>query len=205
MARWWKVSLAMQLIVLLQFGNCSIDSCPTSCSCLPLKTRGLIVNCSSRHLRDLPDLPLITVQLYLQNNLIRSVPPGALDHLVSLQEVDVSGNPWNCDCQILYFKSWFDSVADQRNLANTRCATPNTVSMKPFQTLTGNDMPPCGRTWPTKCRKFFIRDLYMIGLAVLVLILMSYVVRMSRKLACRVAVTTSSRHMKAANESYKSK
>ncbi|XP_044157431.1 platelet glycoprotein IX [Bufo gargarizans] len=202
---WRRISIYIQLTVFIQLCNCNIDSCPTPCSCFPLQTRGLIVNCSSRHLKDLPDLPVITVQLYLQNNLITSVSPGAFDHLVSLQEVDVSGNPWHCDCQILYLKSWFDSITVQKNPENLRCATPNTVSMKPFQNLTGNDMIPCRRTWPIKCKKFFIRDLYMIGLAVLVLVLMSYVVRMARKLACRVAVTTSSRHQKTSNESYKSK
>ncbi|KAG9483672.1 platelet glycoprotein IX [Eleutherodactylus coqui] len=201
---WIKIFVCIQLIALVQLCNCSIDLCPTPCSCFPLQTRGLIVNCSSRHLRDLPDLPVITVRLYLQNNLITSVSPGALDHLVSLQEFDMSGNPWNCDCQILYLKSWLDSIPVQRNSANMRCATPNTVSMKPFQNLTGNDMSPCRRTWPIKCKRFFIRDLYLIGLAVLVLILMSYVVRMARKLACRIAVNTCSRHKKTSNESYKS-
>lgn len=202
---WKKISICIQLIIFVQLCNCNIDSCPTPCSCFPLQTRGLIVNCSSRHLKDVPDLPLITVRLYLQNNLITSVSPGALDHLVSLQEVDVSGNPWNCDCQILYLKSWLDSIPVQRNPEKLRCATPNMVSRKPFQNLTGNEMTPCRRAWPTKCKKFFIRDLYMIGLAVLVLILMSYVLRMARKLACRVAVTISSHHKKASNENYKSK
>ncbi|XP_056384222.1 platelet glycoprotein IX-like [Hyla sarda] len=202
---WNKISTYLQLLVLVQLCKCSIDSCPTPCSCFPLQTRGLIVNCSSRNLKDVPDLPVITVRLYLQNNLITSVSPGALDHLVSLQEVDVSSNPWNCDCQILYLKSWLDAIPLQRNAANLRCATPNTVSMKPFQNLTGNDMTSCRRTWPIKCRKFFVRDLYMIGLVVLVLILMSYVVRMARKLACRVAVTTAFQYKKALNESFKSK
>ncbi|XP_075688458.1 platelet glycoprotein IX [Rhinoderma darwinii] len=202
---WRKIPIFIQLNILAQLCNCSIDSCPTPCSCFPLQTRGLIVNCSSRHLKDVPDLPVITVRLYLQNNVITSVFPGALDHLVSLQEVDVSDNPWNCDCQILYLKSWLDSIPVQRNPKSLKCATPNTVSMKPFQNLTGDDMTLCRRTWPIKCKKFFIRDLYMIGLAVFVLILMSYVVRMARKLACCVAVTTVSRHKKSSNESYKSK
>ncbi|KAM3915640.1 platelet glycoprotein IX [Leptodactylus fuscus] len=202
---WRKFPICIQLFVLLHLGTCSIDSCPTPCSCSQLQTRGLIVNCSSKHLKDVPDLPVITVRLYLQNNLITSVSPGTLDHLVSLQEVDMSGNPWNCNCQILYLKSWLDSIPVQRNPSNLRCATPSTVSMKPFQNLTGNDMTPCRRTWPIKCKQFFVRDLYMIGLAVLTLILMSYVVRMARKLACRIAVTTSSCQTKPSNESYKSK
>ncbi|XP_069824947.1 platelet glycoprotein IX-like isoform X2 [Dendropsophus ebraccatus] len=202
---WRKLPFCVQLIALVQLCNCSIDSCPAPCSCFSLETRGLIVNCSSRHLRDVPDLPILTVRLYLQNNLITSVSPGSLDHLVSLQEVDVSGNPWNCDCQILYLKSWLDAVPVQRNAGNLRCTTPNTLSMKPFRNLTGNDLTSCTRAWPIKCKKFFVRDLYLIGLAVVVLILMSYVVRMARKLACRVAVTTGSYCKKALNESYKSK
>ncbi|XP_071982888.1 platelet glycoprotein IX-like [Engystomops pustulosus] len=200
-----KISVCILLTALIQLCNCSIDSCPGPCSCFPLQTSGLIVNCSSRHLKDVPDLPEITVRLYLQNNLITSVTPGALDHLVGLQEVDMSGNPWSCDCQILYLKSWIESIPVQRNPRNLKCATPNTVSMKQLENLTGNDMSPCRRTWPIKCRKFFIRDLYLIGLTVLVLILMSYVVRMARKLACRIAVTTRTCHKKASSESYKSK
>ncbi|CAI9612923.1 unnamed protein product [Staurois parvus] len=193
------------LLLSVGFGESSIDSCPTSCSCGVIETHGLIVNCSSRHLITVPDLPFTTVKLYLQNNFMTTVPPGALDHLVSLQEVDVSGNPWNCDCSILYLKAWFDSQPVQRNPAKVQCATPHSASMKAFQDLTGNEIPRCGRPWPIKCKRFFVRDLYINGLAVVVLIFMSYIARMARKLSCRVAVSTRSFQKTSMKENSKSK
>ncbi|XP_018412672.1 PREDICTED: platelet glycoprotein IX-like [Nanorana parkeri] len=193
------------LLVLIHDGESSTDLCPTSCSCSAIETHGLIVNCNSRHLKTVPDLPITTVKLYLQNNLMTTVPPGALDHLVSLQEVDISGNPWNCDCNILYLKAWLDSQPVQRNHANVQCATPQSASMKAFQNLTGNEMPRCGKPWPIKCKRFFVRDLYMNALAVVVLIFMSYIARMARKLSCRVAVSPRSLQNTSTKETSKSK
>ncbi|XP_077308283.1 platelet glycoprotein IX-like [Lithobates pipiens] len=193
------------MLLLFGFGASSIDLCPTSCSCGAIETHGLIVNCSSKHLTTVPDLPITTVKLYLQNNLMTTVSPGALDHLASLQEVDVSGNPWNCDCSILYLKAWLDSQPVQRNPAKVQCATPQSASMKAFKDLTGNEIPRCGRPWPIKCKKFFVRDLYINGLAVVVLVFMSYIARMARKLSCRVAVSTPFLQKTSMKETSKSK
>ncbi|KAM5148639.1 platelet glycoprotein IX [Mantella aurantiaca] len=194
-----------KLLLLVHYGESSIDLCPPACSCGVIETHGLIVNCSSRHLTNVPDLPIITVKLYLQNNVITTIPPGALDHLVSLQEVDVSRNPWNCDCSILYLKAWLAAQPVQRNPANVQCATSQLASMKAFQNLTGNEMPRCGRPWPIKCKRFFVRDLYINGLAVVVLIFMSYIARMARKLSCRVAVSPRSLQNTFSKETSKSK
>ncbi|XP_072277113.1 platelet glycoprotein IX [Pyxicephalus adspersus] len=199
------MSRILLLLLLIRHSESSIDLCPASCSCSMIETHGLIVNCSSRHLSAVPDLPVTTVRLYLQNNQLTTVAPGTLDHLVSLQEVDFSGNPWNCDCSILYLKVWLESQPVQRNPANVQCATPTLTSMKAFQDLTGNEMPRCGRPWPIKCKKFFVRDLYMNGLVVVVLILMSYVARIARKLSCRVAVSPKFPQTTFAKESNKSK
>ncbi|XP_075040207.1 platelet glycoprotein IX [Mixophyes fleayi] len=195
----------LRLILLVQLCNCSLDVCPSSCSCSSMEVMGLIVNCSSRHFTIVPELPENTIKLYLQHNLMTSVPPGAFDHLGSLQEVDVSGNPWDCDCNILYLKNWLDSQPVQINPGNVRCATPKTASMRLFQNLSGNEITGCRSPWPIKCRKFFVRDLYLIGFTVVLLILMSYVTRMSRRLACRVALTPNFRHKMSFTESHKSK
>ncbi|XP_063794868.1 platelet glycoprotein IX-like [Pseudophryne corroboree] len=199
------MALYMRLLLLVQLCNCSIDVCPSSCICSPMKTKGFIVNCSSRHLAAVPELPENTIKLYLQHNLMTSVPQGAFDHLVSLQEVDMSENPWDCDCKILYLKNWLESQPVQINLANVRCATPKSSSMRPFQNLTGNEIIGCQRPWPIQCKRFFVRDLYLIGFAVVILIMMSYVVQLSRRLACRVALTPIYRHKISYNESHKSK
>ncbi|XP_068111108.1 platelet glycoprotein IX-like [Hyperolius riggenbachi] len=191
------------LLLLVQYGDeQSIDLCPSSCDCTEIKIHGIAVNCSSRRLTSVPDLPMATVRLFLQNNLLTTVLPGTFDHLEALQEVDVSGNPWNCDCNILYLKAWLDSQPVQINTGNVRCASP---TKKAFQNLTGNEFPSCGRQWPINCKSFFVRDLYMNGLAVVVLILMSYVARMARNLACRVAVSTRRSHNISTKESFKSK
>ncbi|MEE6501577.1 hypothetical protein FKM82_004254 [Ascaphus truei] len=182
------ILICHKLLQLLLISTFSVESCPLSCFCTTIERKGFIVNCSFKQLRDVPSLPQSTIRLYLQNNSLTTVPTGAFDHLRNLEEVDVSNNPWNCDCSILYLKHWLDSQRSARNAGNVRCATPEPASMRPFYNLTGNEMTGCRRPWPINCHQFFVRDLVLIALALVLLILMSCAVRMSKRLACRVTM-----------------
>lgn len=80
------------------------SACPHLCSC-----HGSQINCSSRSLTSssLPvSFPAATTELHLQNNLLSSLPNGLLDDLTSLRTVFLHGNPWVCDCGILYLRAW---------------------------------------------------------------------------------------------------
>ncbi|NXN98294.1 GPIX protein, partial [Rhinopomastus cyanomelas] len=160
--------------------------CPPSCSCKSLTgTKGLHVDCSSQRLTEVPDLPIDTKRLYLQNNSLTSVPPGVLDSLNSLEEVKMSDNPWNCDCHILYLKLWLEDVSAS-SLANIRCATPAALRMKPLKQLTGNELGICKRLLPITCLEFFWRDLILIAGAIITLTLVAWAMKSSKMLVCQI-------------------
>ncbi|KFP91863.1 Platelet glycoprotein IX, partial [Apaloderma vittatum] len=162
------------------------EACPPACSCRSVGgTTGLHVDCSSKALTEVPALPADTRRLYLQNNSLTSVPPGALDSLHSLEEVKMFDNPWNCDCRILYLKLWLE-VVSVPSLANTRCATPVLLRMKPLGQLSGNEMGVCKRHHPIKCLEFFWRDLILIVGAIIALILIAWALKFSKKLVSQI-------------------
>ncbi|NXE09867.1 GPIX protein, partial [Lophotis ruficrista] len=170
----------------LLFHTTQTEVCPPSCNCKSLgEMKGLQIDCSSRKLTEVPALPVNTKRLYLQNNSLTSVPPGALDNLRSLEEVKVFDNPWNCDCHILYLKLWLEDVSAP-SLANVRCATPAPVRMKPLGELTGNDLGICKKLLPIKCLEFFWRDLILIAGAIITLILVAWALKFSKKLVCQI-------------------
>ncbi|NXX42790.1 GPIX protein, partial [Tricholaema leucomelas] len=165
------------------------EACPPSCSCKFLGDRkGLQVDCSSQGLREVPALPIDTKRLYLQNNSLTTLPPGALDSLNSLEEVKVFDNPWNCDCHILYLKLWLEDISAP-SLANVRCASPDPMRMKPLMQLTGNELGACKRLLPIKCLEFFWRDLVLIAGATFTLILVAWALKFSKKLVCQIKLS----------------
>ncbi|NWV76660.1 GPIX protein, partial [Dasyornis broadbenti] len=162
------------------------EQCPSPCRCTSLgEARGTRVDCGSRGLRSLPALPRLTRSLHLHNNSLTSIPSGALDSLGSLQELDVSHNPWHCDCHILYLKLWLQDFSAPA-LARLRCASPATLRMKPLGQLTGNELGDCKRLLPTKCLQFFWRDLILIVAAIITLLLVVWALKFSRKLVCQL-------------------
>lgn len=95
--------LLLVCLLLLCEGQRS-SACPHLCSC-----HGSQTNCSSRSLTSssLPaSFPAATTELHLQNNLLTSLPNGLLDDFTSLRTVSLHGNPWVCDCGILYLRAW---------------------------------------------------------------------------------------------------
>ncbi|XP_029852215.1 platelet glycoprotein IX [Aquila chrysaetos chrysaetos] len=179
------ISVAGFAISLL-FHMTQTEVCPSSCNCKSLgEMKGLHIDCSSRKLTEVPALPVNTKRLYLQNNSLTSVPPGALDSLRSLEEVKIFDNPWNCDCHILYLKLWLEDVSAP-SLANIRCATPAPLKKKPLSQLTGNELGICKRLLPIKCLEFFWRDLILIAGAITTLILVAWALKFSKKLVCQI-------------------
>ncbi|XP_028269879.1 platelet glycoprotein Ib beta chain [Parambassis ranga] len=89
--------------LLLVFGGQTSSACPHLCSC-----HGSRVDCSSRSFTSslLPtSFPAGTTELHLHNNLLTTLPNGLLDDL-TLHSVSLHGNPWVCDCGVLYLRAW---------------------------------------------------------------------------------------------------
>ncbi|XP_058581805.1 platelet glycoprotein IX [Neofelis nebulosa] len=117
--------------------------CPAECTCQALETMGLSVDCRGRGLTALPALPTQTRNLLLANNSLSSVPPGAFDHLPQLQVLDVTQNPWHCDCSLTYLRLWLEDRTPEA-LLHVRCASPKLATAHPLGQLTGYELGSCG-------------------------------------------------------------
>lgn len=112
-------------VLLLLFGleGQGSPACPSSCSC-----HGGQVDCSRRQLtsHSLPDrFPPGTTELRLHDNQLTALPNGLLDSLASLRSVSLHGNPWECDCGVLYLRAWLlRQPADYATHHNVTCNTP---------------------------------------------------------------------------------
>ncbi|KAI6076275.1 Platelet glycoprotein Ib beta chain [Aix galericulata] len=51
-------------------------------------------------------LPQRAEIINLAHNSLTSIPNGLFDNLKNLQIVYLQGNPWECNCDILYLRSW---------------------------------------------------------------------------------------------------
>ncbi|KAM9858761.1 platelet glycoprotein Ib beta chain [Aulostomus maculatus] len=94
-----------QLLLLYLLSVCGgqgSSACPHPCSC-----HGSRVNCSSRSLDSTslpPSFPPDTTELLLHNNTLTILPNGLLDNL-PLRSLTLQGNPWVCDCGVLYLRA----------------------------------------------------------------------------------------------------
>ncbi|XP_060793087.1 glycoprotein IX (platelet) isoform X1 [Neoarius graeffei] len=117
----------------------------SSCSCSGSPSSGLSVNCSSRDLNRIPDLPPNTTELYLQHNHLVTVLPGFFDRLLELRVVDLSGNPFHCGCNIQYLRVW---LLKNRNVTTVhpRCATPASQAHRAIISLSETMFSSCVRS-----------------------------------------------------------
>ncbi|KAK6473908.1 platelet glycoprotein IX-like [Huso huso] len=157
------------LALLLFLSPSNAQPCPVVCKCTSLGSYGYEVNCSSTGLTVVPMLPPHTTELYLQNNLLTTVPHGRLDKLQHLNNVNMSNNTWDCGCDIIYLKTWLEDQ-EAISLADVKCFTPASLAGKPLSQITGHDLAQC--TQITKCPDFVYNDiLLLLSLCILIILL----------------------------------
>ncbi|XP_029575731.1 platelet glycoprotein IX isoform X1 [Salmo trutta] len=123
-----RMLLGSGIAILLLLATSSAQPSPKPCRCSALQPSGLQVNCSSMSLMEVPPLSPDTTELYLQDNQLFTVPSGHFDRLQDLRRVTLSGNPFHCDCGILFLRTWL-----RRNWAVVSggvptCASPSGVA-----------------------------------------------------------------------------
>lgn len=45
-------------------------------------------------------------RIYLSNNKLQTLPQGLFDNLTALTSVGLTGNPWNCSCELTWLLDW---------------------------------------------------------------------------------------------------
>ncbi|XP_051950862.1 platelet glycoprotein Ib beta chain-like [Xyrauchen texanus] len=96
--------------------------CPQVCSCT-----GPVVDCSKRSLTTatLPSsFPPHTTELHLNDNHLTAFPNALLDSLPALRQAVLHGNPWSCDCGILYLRGWLLKQRNNDLIRNVSCSFP---------------------------------------------------------------------------------
>ncbi|XP_058265155.1 glycoprotein IX (platelet) [Hemibagrus wyckioides] len=116
----------------------------SSCSCSTSPSSGVSVNCSSQGLNTIPDFPSDTTELYLQHNILLTVPPGFFDSFLMLRVVDLSENPFHCGCNIRYLRAWLLKNREV-NTVPPRCSTPSSRAHRAITGLSETEFLSCVR------------------------------------------------------------
>ncbi|XP_012680938.2 platelet glycoprotein Ib beta chain isoform X2 [Clupea harengus] len=119
--------------------------CPSPCSC----GRG-VVDCSGRGLTtsSMPaSFPTGTTELRLHGNHLTALHSGVLDALSSLRSVSLHGNPWSCDCGILYLRGWLLNQKNDRLKRNVSCSSPPNLQGVLVVNLVEEDVLSSCRYW----------------------------------------------------------
>ncbi|XP_075955662.1 platelet glycoprotein Ib beta chain [Anarhichas minor] len=134
------------LCLLPLFGGQRSSACPHLCSCHDSE-----VDCSSRFLASssLPtSFPAGTSSLRLHDNRLTSLPNGLLDDLTSLSSISLHGNPWQCDCGVLYLRSWLlRQPATLTSHLGVNCSSPPGLRGRLLVYLTENEVLESCHYW----------------------------------------------------------
>ncbi|KAH0630091.1 hypothetical protein JD844_012709 [Phrynosoma platyrhinos] len=180
-----KMVTCQRLLILLFLEMASPSSCPHHCDCSPSDQNPLKVDCSFRELTTLPHLPSTTQELYLQENKLETIHSGAFDNLQMLKVINLSSNPWHCDCRILYLRNWLEDQMESMCTSDVTCFTPPSLRKRPVSELKRNELPPCS-TSQRLCSDFLFNDAPLFILVLITVVLCGFL--MTRKTKFKVEV-----------------
>ncbi|XP_062398994.1 platelet glycoprotein Ib beta chain isoform X2 [Sardina pilchardus] len=125
--------------------SAAVGVCPSPCSCT-----GGVVDCSGRGLTtsSMPSsFPTGTTELRLYDNHLTALPVGVLDALTGLRSVSLHGNPWSCDCGILYLRGWLLKQRNDGLVRNVSCSSPPGLQGTLVVNLVEHDLLSSCRYW----------------------------------------------------------
>ncbi|XP_054852645.1 platelet glycoprotein Ib beta chain [Eublepharis macularius] len=120
-------------------------TCPPPCRCA-----ANIIDCRSTDLTEetMPtSFSSSTVKLYLTDNYLTSIPKGLFDNLKDLQMVYLWGNPWMCDCDILYLRTWLQWQQNRTLYRNVMCSSPSHLQGRIISYLSEDEIIATCQSW----------------------------------------------------------
>ncbi|XP_041127582.1 SLIT and NTRK-like protein 1 [Polyodon spathula] len=82
-------------------------------------------------------------KISLHNNYFTFLPvTGVLDQLLSIIQIDLHGNPWDCSCNIVPFKQWTERLGSDVIVSDLKCESPEEFWTKDFRFLRNDLMCP---------------------------------------------------------------
>ncbi|KAM9305451.1 polycystin-1 [Gastrophryne carolinensis] len=103
---------AAGLLLGLQPGTCYQLPAATAASCSQLPAGNCTclspghLSCSGASLTEVPPLPDNVTLLDLSNNSLETLDKALFEQLHNLKEINLSDNPWLCDCQLSWLPDW---------------------------------------------------------------------------------------------------
>ncbi|XP_068127675.1 platelet glycoprotein Ib beta chain [Hyperolius riggenbachi] len=133
------------LLLVFTFISHAMAGCPSPCRC----SSG-IVDCSYNDLTasSLPEsFPPSAQVIRLDQNSLTSIPNGLLDRLPELREVHLQHNPWHCDCEILYLRSWLQGQQKRSFYRDVTCTSPEQMKGRVIMYLSEDELVTTCQYW----------------------------------------------------------
>ncbi|XP_019362512.1 PREDICTED: platelet glycoprotein Ib beta chain [Gavialis gangeticus] len=151
---------------LLGFLPLGMSSCPKLCRC-----SSSIIDCTSQDLTE-ESLPASfspsTSIIFLNDNKLSFIPNGLFDNLKSLEMVHLWQNPWECDCDILYLRSWLQWQQNRTLYRSVTCVSPAHLQGRIIAYLSEEEII-------TTCQYWYCSLAFLFQLCLFVLILIQVV------------------------------
>ncbi|XP_003225173.1 platelet glycoprotein Ib beta chain [Anolis carolinensis] len=166
--------------LLLGFLPLVLPTCPKPCRCADD-----IIDCMSTGLTDdvIPaSFAPSTRKIYLNNNELTSIPSGLFDNLKAVREVYLWGNPWECDCNILYLRSWLQWQQNRTTYRNIVCSSPTHLQGRIITYLSEDEILATCQYWYCSVALFSQICLFAFILlqAVLLIVVLVYIRRFQK-------------------------